>query len=158
MLLSTTRVYSPMASKFTFCLVKTFVNYVSYEGGSIHLILSLLPDILAVFSSLLHAFRAGWAPELCLRCRDRFVFSHSSIINRLIGSIVLGGTYCRADRSSAGVGVITLSLYTQTKLITGLYTGLINGIASCTTTISGLNGFVVLLDRNELYWVLEMEV
>jgi DNA-binding beta-propeller fold protein YncE len=63
--------------------------------------------------------------------------------------IVFNGTYYLADRSNAGVHVILLSNDTQTKLITGFHTGLINGTAS--STISGPNGLVVLPDRNELY-------
>ncbi|RDW73142.1 hypothetical protein BP6252_07049 [Coleophoma cylindrospora] len=65
-------------------------------------------------------------------------------------SLVYNDTYYLADRSNAGVHVISLADTTNAKLITGFTTGIVNG--SISSTISGPDGLVVLPSRNEL-WV-----
>ncbi|KIM94372.1 hypothetical protein OIDMADRAFT_60702 [Oidiodendron maius Zn] len=65
-------------------------------------------------------------------------------------STVYNGTYYLSDRTNAGVHVVSLANNTQTKLITGFYSGLVNG--TLTPSISGPDGMIVLPARNEL-WV-----
>ncbi|KAK5678376.1 hypothetical protein LTR17_027663 [Elasticomyces elasticus] len=65
-------------------------------------------------------------------------------------SIVYNDTYYLADRTNAGVHIISLINNTQINLITGFATVLVNG--SVSSASSGPNGLVVLPDRNQL-WV-----
>jgi hypothetical protein len=64
-------------------------------------------------------------------------------------SVIYNGTYYLADRSNAGIHVVSLSNNTQTSFISGFVTGFTNG--TLTTSISGPNGLVVLPNRNEIY-------
>lgn len=64
-------------------------------------------------------------------------------------SIIYNSTYYLADRSNAGIHVISLTTNTQTALVTGFLTTTVNG--SISSSISGPNGIIILPNRNELY-------
>lgn len=64
-------------------------------------------------------------------------------------STIYNGTYYLSDRTNAGVHVVNLSTNTQTALITGFVTNLVNG--SLSPAVSGPNGLIILPDRNEMY-------
>jgi hypothetical protein len=65
-------------------------------------------------------------------------------------STVYNGTYYLSDRVNAGIHVINLADERQTTLVSG-FASLFTANSSNEYDISGLNGLVVLPNRNELY-------